>query len=237
MQNQPDDASELLERLTRHCPFEALELRTKGRPPLHYYKAVHLDPLLETLSQQDDDHPDITDERLPYWAKVWPSALLMAEEILQAVTLPAGPWLELGCGPGIAGIAAGMRGISGTCTDYMADAMDLAGLNTRSNDLQNIACALLDWREPIATEVPWLLASDVAYETRNFPPLLDCFERLLLPGGEIWFAEAGRRIAQPFFSLLNEEGWRREILVERGPLTLNRLTRRSETNGSPVPHR
>jgi predicted nicotinamide N-methyase len=53
------------------------------------------------------DMPD----RDPYWCEPWPSAVAMSAELLQRPQLVAGKRVcELGCGLGLAGLAAAMAG-------------------------------------------------------------------------------------------------------------------------------
>jgi predicted nicotinamide N-methyase len=195
-----------------------------------------MDPLLDAMQQKPDTHPDIVDERMPYWAELWPSAQALAETILDPRrTLPANRWLELGCGPGLAGLAARLRGCPGTFTDYQEEALWLAELNAAENNFPSAELQLLDWRNiPQDLKAPWILASDVAYETRNFQPLIDAFDRLLTPEGEIWFAEPGRSITQPFFQELKEAGWSVRPLHRQIPVTVYRIHRHTMT--APEPH-
>src|SRR5919108_5440352 len=63
------------------------------------------------------------DERLPYWADLWPSAMALARHLWQATALRGLRVLELGCGLGLAGIVASRKGGVVTFTDYEADAL------------------------------------------------------------------------------------------------------------------
>jgi len=225
-----DDARnlELLGRLKALCPMRSRKFALGARQ-VDFWTAVSLDPLLAVLAEKPAEDPDVQDERLPYWAELWPSALGLAEVISEAETLPAGPWLELGCGPGLPGIAAGLRGRAGIFSDYMPEALWLAELNARSAGLPHLETRLLDWRTPPpALRVPWILAADVAYEVRNFSPLLGCFETLLCPGGEIWFSEPGRRVAEGFFAEMSAAGWQREVLGTAGSVTVSRFRRQAD---------
>ncbi len=218
-------ADELLARLRALCPMRCRELDFEA-DRLSLWTACDMDPLLDALAAKPPDHPDVLDERMPYWAELWPSSLLLARHILASDSLPAGPWLELGCGPGLSGLAAARRGRPGTCSDYIPEALLLAELNALHNRCEGLATRLLDWREPPADlRVPWILAADVAYETRLFQPLLKCFDHLLLPDGEIWFGEPGRPIARDFFQLLQEHGWTLSSLRSQDNLRLYRLRR------------
>ena len=63
------------------------------------------------------------DERLPYWAELWTSSIVMGEHILQDPSFRGAALLELGCGVGLAGIAAARAGAQVTMTDYDDDAL------------------------------------------------------------------------------------------------------------------
>jgi predicted nicotinamide N-methyase len=202
-----------------------------GQQKLGVWTACDIDPLLDALTNKADDDPDVLDERMPYWAELWPSALLLADTILDPkIPHPEGSWLELGCGPGLPGIAAGLCGQPGILTDYLSDAILLAELNALENNLTGLRFQQLDWRLPPADlKVPWILASDVAYETRYFKPLLDCFDRLLTSDGEIWFSEPGRSISKPFFAEVSVAGWHQEVLSRKNSIRVHRFIR--ETAG------
>ncbi|MCC5849651.1 MAG: hypothetical protein JJU29_16330 [Verrucomicrobia bacterium] len=220
-----DRAYQLHHKLVGLCPMRRQKVMA-GEHAFNVWSACNLDPLLEALSQKPSDHPDVMDERLPYWAELWPSASVMAETILSRPPPKATRWLELGCGPGLAGVAASRIGIPGIWTDYMREALWLAELNAMEEGVQNPETMLLDWREPPENlRVPWILTSDVAYEVRNFGPLLDCFDALLEPKGEIWFGEPGRPVAKDFFDHLDAAGWTWESLLQVGKISVYRLRR------------
>lgn len=224
--NPPSRKQELLGRLQHLCPMSC-KTHVLHKRDVRIWTACDLDPLLEELERKPDDDPAIIDEQMPYWAELWPAGLALATCILDPRhSRPPGPWLELGCGPGMAGIAAALSGSPGVCTDYQQEAIWLAELNAIENGIDNLSASLLDWRRPPGDQTyPWILASDITYEERNFQPLLDCFETLLAPGGEIWFAEPGRSIAKPFYDQLFENGWMRHRICHRKPMNIQRLRR------------
>lgn len=220
-----DHAHQLHRQLVSLCPMRRRKIMA-GEHTFNVWSACNLDPLLDALSQKANDHPDVVDERLPYWAELWPSARVMAEAILSLPTPPASQWLELGCGPGLAGVAASRLGVPGIWTDYMREALWLAELNAIEEGIQSPETMLLDWRDPPDhLRVPWLLTSDVVYEERNFGPLLDCFDALLTPGGEIWLGEPGRPVARDFFKHLDAAGWKWTSLLQVDKVSVYRLHR------------
>ena len=63
----------------------------------------------------------VRDERLPYWADLWPAARVLAAALSEGQTPARGPrprLLELGCGLGLATIAALRAGYDVVATDY-----------------------------------------------------------------------------------------------------------------------
>jgi len=149
----------------------------------------------ELISEEDFNR----DERLPYWADVWPSALALAERV--ATEPGAGRrFLELGCGAGFVCAVAAWAGFEVLATDYYAEALEFAWLNARRNDLPGPATRVVDWRafpEDLG-RFKVVAAADVLYE-RDYPALVaEAFRRTLAPGGLRLAADPGRRGAEPF---------------------------------------
>jgi predicted nicotinamide N-methyase len=149
------------------------------------------------------------DERLPYWAEIWASGIALAEWCLEGRSLAGKRVLDLGCGVGIAGIAAARSGAEVVLADYEPDALAFARHNAARN-LPGILpeFRLLDWRLPApADRFAAILGADVIYERGNFLPLLETFERLLLPDGEVILSDPQRQTAGPFLELAREWGY------------------------------
>ena len=171
----------------------------------------NLDELFDNLIQKGDNHPDVLDERIPYWAELWASAVAMSEYLVenQYFINPSVKVTEIGCGLGLPSIVAGKLGADVCLTDYDADALDFAKLNWEQNLPHKKAhFQQLDWRntDP-SVKADLLLASDVAYEKRAFEPLLNAFKTLLKPNGTILITEPNRPVSTAFFSNLHTEGY------------------------------
>jgi predicted nicotinamide N-methyase len=182
----------------------------------------NFDALFDALIAKGDDHPDVLDERIPYWADLWASAIGLSTYLADNPPLVAGKSvLEIGCGLGLPSIVAGKLGAETVhLTDYLPEAVDFAKLNWQQNLLmENVAFSTLDWRKPTpqyAADI--LLAADVAYEKRAFEPLLDAFKVLVKPNGLIIIAEPSRPVSTAFFANLNQYGYavnRKNLRVER----------------------
>jgi predicted nicotinamide N-methyase len=159
----------------------------------------------------------VADERLPYWADLWPSSRVLAERLL-AMEGDGRLLLELGCGAGLASVAAALAGFRVLATDYYADALAF----TRANVLANAGV------EPDVREVDWRLfphdlgrfdvvtASDVLYERDYADLVARAFDRTLLGRGLGLVADPGR-IAAPAFVTACEERDIRVQIVDKVP--------------------
>jgi predicted nicotinamide N-methyase len=158
----------------------------------------------------DDALKDATQTGLsqdPYWGILWDSAPRLAELILQ--THWPGPLrtAELGCGVGLAGIAALLAGHDVTFSDHSADAVDVAQSNADRNGFDRPPGLVFEWQEPPALGFDFLIASDVLYDVTSHTALLKTLKTMLLPGGTVWIGESGRSSATLFVQQARAEGW------------------------------
>ncbi|HST08153.1 MAG TPA: methyltransferase domain-containing protein, partial [Gemmatimonadaceae bacterium] len=141
----------------------------------------------------------VKDERLPYWADVWPSSIILAGQLLE-LRGNGGTALELGCGVGLSTLAATTAGFDVLSTDYYEDALDV----TRANVFRNLGKAartrLVDWRHlpgDLGT-FDLVFASDVLYEKEYAELLPGILDRVLAREGIALIADPGR-VAAPIF--------------------------------------
>jgi predicted nicotinamide N-methyase len=141
----------------------------------------------------------VKDERLPYWADVWPSSIILAGKLME-LDGHGKTALELGCGVGLSTLAATSAGFDVLSTDYYEDALDV----TRANVFRNLGTIartrLVDWRhlpQDLGT-FDLVFASDVLYENEYAELLPVLLLRLLSPVGVALIADPGR-VAIPVF--------------------------------------
>jgi predicted nicotinamide N-methyase len=164
------------------------------------------DPSVEAWNRRDD--------YMPYWAYLWPGALLLAEAVARE------PWpslgegdepplaLEIGCGVGLAGLVALGCGLRVCFSDYDPAPLEFAARNAERNgfDRKRYSTRLLDWRELPEDTYPLILGSDVLYERRLVPLVTRLLGKLLAPGGLGLIGCPGRTSAEGFAREVRTEG-------------------------------
>jgi predicted nicotinamide N-methyase len=161
-----------------------------------------------------DEAEFVRDERIPYWAELWPAARVLARHLLER-DLPRGPVLELGCGLALPSLALHSRGIEVLATDYYDDALAFARVNAQRNGLPDLPTALLDWRSPPPGlgPFPTVIAADVLYEARNLDAVGQALAFLTAAGGEVLLADPDRRHLPAFVAGMAARGWQIDELA------------------------
>ena len=134
----------------------------------------------------DEDEYAI-DERLPYWAELWPSGRVLAGMACEHDLLAGARVVELGAGLAIPSFVAAAGGASVLATDWYAPG-DRVHRRQRPSARAGRRDMLVDWRDPtrdLLASAPFdlVVAADVLYEARNVDPLCALLERLTLPMG------------------------------------------------------
>ncbi|HEX6924316.1 MAG TPA: methyltransferase domain-containing protein [Longimicrobiaceae bacterium] len=184
-----------------------------SRYPLRRHRFEHGDFRVELVGPESpealiDESAFNVDERLPYWAELWPSARALAEELLDRPT-PRGPVLELGCGLALPSLTLAWRGVQVVASDYYPEALEFATENARRNQLPPPETLLLDWRDP-PPDLPQfdlVIAADVLYEARNIEMIINLLPRVLSPAGSFLLADPGRAHFPRFRKRLGPAGW------------------------------
>ncbi len=188
----------------------------------------------------------VRDERLPYWADIWPSARVLASRLLDE-NGAGRSLIELGCGAGLVSAAAAIAGFDVVATDYYEDALLFARLNANRNTGRDIGTRLLDWRD-IAHDVgrfDCVVASDVLYEKTYGALVANVFDRLLAPDGFALMADPGRISRDDFLNALGPLGLavtgRVDVPYEEGEIRqtiaiirIERSERASDPSSSPL---
>ncbi len=191
------------------------------------YLLAHPDSAEALIDEEDFD----LDERLPYWAVVWPSAIALARYISER-DLSGKKVVELGCGVGLPSVAALDRGAKVTATDHYVMALDFARQNAKASTGRELSTAHLDWHLPNTGDLDrfdFVIAADVLYEQRNVPALVGLIPDLLARGGEVLVSNPRRRDTPDFHEAMKAKGF--------GHTTRGAATRQGERDVEVLVHR
>jgi predicted nicotinamide N-methyase len=195
------------------------EMIVAGGEPISLLRPRDSDELLAEEAFEQE-------ELLPYWAELWPSSVALAKQV-GARALRGARTLELGCGLGLASIAAARAGGRVLATDWSPEALRFATDNAARNGVQ-LETMLVDWSAPdaIVERGPWqlVIGSDVLYESRNVDQMLELLPRLVDRSGEIWIADPGRLTSMDFL-LRSKRDWKRKT-TEHDRIEIHRLRRK-----------
>lgn len=186
------------------------------------------------------------DERLPYWAEVWPSGRVLCG-VLAGMDLAGRTVVELGAGIGTGAMVAAMRGATALSTDWYAAAVEFSRWNAQNLGLDMQAC-VVDWRDPpaeVLDRAPFdlVIGADILYEARNGTALGALIPALCGPASEVVIADPRRPDARPFVDAMQDAGWgytREDLPVpgridETGPIVhVHRFTPPAAKHNEPV---
>jgi ETFB lysine methyltransferase len=150
----------------------------------------------------------IRDERMPYWADLWPSSLMLARAMVNEVGRGA-RLIELGCGSGLVSVAAAIAGYDVLATDYYDDALLFTQANVARNlPGQSIRTREVDWRQmPDDLGLfPRVIAADVLYEPTYGDLVANAIATTLMPDGRATVADPGRLSRDNFIAAAKELG-------------------------------
>ncbi len=183
---------EALDEALGRCFSLATELVDIGGRTVTLIKPENADHL---ISEADY----VLDERLPYWADLWPSARVLSATMAQEAG-EGRRLLELGCGLGLSTVGAMLGGFDVTATDYYDDALHVTRGNAARNLGHEPTVRMVNWREwPTDLGVfDVVMAADVVYEKEYAILVGECIARSLSPHGVGIVADPGR-LALPLF--------------------------------------
>lgn len=174
-----------LAAMERRFVLSSTDLEVAG-VPVHLTRPRSADDLISEVDFEKD-------ERLPYWADIWPSSTVFASLI--ATRDGAGrSALELGCGLGLVTLGALRVGYDVTATDYYEDALLFARYNGITNAGREPATRMVDWRHLPADLglFDLVLASDVLYERTYATLVAETIVATLKADGVALIADPGR---------------------------------------------
>jgi EEF1A lysine methyltransferase 3 len=192
------ELNELMEQISSKFSIETVPLRIGDR----VLKIIQIKDYEEyILDQIDAGDPDVTEA--PFWAKLWEASFVLAYFLGKQPVKPNCQMLEIGAGIGIVGIYAALCGHRITITDINEDALLFARANALLNGLRDLDVRKLDWSDPEERDVyDVIVGSEVVYDRRSYPLLVNFLQRVLAPDGVIFLAKNADLPAPTFFEEL-----------------------------------
>jgi predicted nicotinamide N-methyase len=140
----------------------------------------------------------------PYWSKVWPAAIALAEYLLQRPNVVKDKKVvELGAGLGLPSLVAARVSGRVLCTDHSPEAVEFARASANYNGLSNLQTAVLDWNHlPKDLEAEIVLLSDINYDPAAFTILLDLVNHFQEKGATLLLSTPQRLLAKDFIAPL-----------------------------------
>jgi predicted nicotinamide N-methyase len=116
--------------------------------------------------------------------------------------------LDLGCGLGLAGVAAGLTGASVVFADLVEEALAFAEANADLHRLQRYRTVRLDFtRERLDHRFDLVLAADVVYDPAHYASLVRFLDTHLAANGAILVTESLRADARQVITALTRSGF------------------------------
>jgi predicted nicotinamide N-methyase len=138
----------------------------------------------------------VRDERLPYWADLWPSAIALSEFLAarRPAPAPGARALELGCGMGLVSATLALGGWDVLATDYYDDALEFTRYNALRNAGVEVETRNVDWRHFPSDlgRFDLVVASDVLYERPYAALVAHALNMTLAAHGTAIVADPGR---------------------------------------------
>lgn len=146
---------------------------------------------------------------LPFWARIWPTSILLSYYIQRMPATPDKHLLEIGAGIGLCGLFAAKHGLRVTISDIHEDALLFAQINILKNNLQHLAdVRRIDFTtDRMQERFDLILGSEVLYQENSYRPLTKFLTRHIRnsQASEIILAKSYHLKAGPFFRAAQKE--------------------------------
>lgn len=197
-QTLPAQAQAIYQQIKKEykVAFEPLQL---GDVRLNLLRATDLEQIL------GGKDPLKNPSEFPFWVKLWESAIVLGQLLVDRPHPTGTTVLELGAGLGVPGLAAAATGCQVTLTDYEETILNFERVSAAASGLltDNLRFAMLDWLNPPEMErYDVVVGAEVLFREEFFKPLLDVIKKSLKPEGVVYLAhDIGRKSVKPFLEM------------------------------------
>lgn len=190
---------------------------TIGGSTLDILQFADLEEYIDRLAETTREEERL---ELPFWAKIWPTSILLSHSLLKMTPDPSREMLEIGAGIGLCGLFAANHGFRVTISDNEPEALLFAQINILRNNLRDRAdIALVDFtKDRMERRFPLLIGSEVLYREADYRPLIKFLQHHIEPSSDaaIMLAKDYKLGAKKFFKLAEPEfSWQQKTLGYR----------------------
>ncbi|MBU1247525.1 MAG: methyltransferase [Proteobacteria bacterium] len=193
---------DLLEVARRDFGKVSFETFSQGKTSLNLLQILDMPAYLDRLVAKTRPGSPV---ELPLWAKVWPSASILAMFLSRFQVRTDAEVLEIGAGTGLAGLVLAAQGCRVTLTDIEPGALLFCRINALKNGLEDrVEVAQVDFTaDTLDKRFDFILASELIYKERVLAPLVDFLHGHIKPeeGCEVFMASDAQREGRMFFEL------------------------------------
>jgi len=177
--------------------------------------------------------------KLPLWAKVWPSCIILGCALANFPFSDGCRIMELGAGSAVNGLVLAKRGFGLTCTDVDPDALLFSKINVLKNGLaESIEILRSDFTcDNLGRSFEYIIGCEILYDEIGFASLVDYLDEHLSEDStaEIIIAIDRKRQVRKFFEFADQRfnvmkssvKYREEKTGDENVINLFRLKRKS----------
>lgn len=211
----------LLEPDLRRYPLRAVRLQGAGG----VYRFVAPRSAADLLRRSDARVARAVRGEHPYWAEIWPASIALFRRLLRGPDLTGTRVVDLGCGVGVAGVGAALRGATVTFVDREPEALAFAAFHARQHGAVGFEVRELDWEvDALPDRTDLLLLADLGYQYRAVRALLRQVDAVLARGGRVLCGDPERPTANDLFAGLVARGATLERSTAEDPSAGGRVT-------------
>jgi len=194
---------ELLAEVKKKFEVDFEDIRI-GDIKLSLLKIVNLENYIDKLADEVKDGEKL---KLPFWAKIWPTSLLLSYVLLKLPIQEGDKLLEIGAGMGLCGLVAAKLGFKVVISDIENDALLISQINVLKNGLKDVAkVQRVDFtKDRLEMGFRYIIGSEVLYKQEHFRPLVKFFlNHLKEKDSYVILAKDYHLKAKKFFKLADE---------------------------------